>query len=701
MGNKISVLSVTSHSEENVSELCQSFINQSYLEKELLIITDENIEEHSNLKVFPLFTENIWESYRFLLEQATGDFVIFMHPNEYFYENHSLSKLMDKRNELNAQVIVCSYVKNKEGTFYYRHYGDNLRVSPIYKSGIAILMNRYMELRKLTGVLLAKETVQLNKNSGQLNLYDILCTTKSAFFDTNCYYVIPTNKSNSLNEQENNEVELPLYVQKEFVDNQPSTEINFAICVDDAYGKHLIPFLYSIHQHHEKANVYMFYTDLQAESLSLIMNIQDRFFHLKIKLIKIPHYYLEQMKDIQTIYTQLPLATYYRLFIPELLPHLDRVLYMDIDMVVLKNLDVLYYTEFEGNYLVAVPDLPMNHQLNYWGENLLGQFYNSYFNNGLLLMNLKLMRQNRHLEKLLKFIGENYHYFLYDDQDAFNIYYRGAVKYFPPTYNWTPFNYMIKDEEIADIAVMHFCGPEAKPWQNNSYLVEPVRKLKNYYRMTKLYAEHQLNYHPKVALFTNYRDKELMQRHKLESMLMQLETNTDIYILFNQNEVDNSIYYYNQFGKSMHLIKKEKDVLRQMKNILEKHQYEYVYCLFGIDYLDSNDVIHQLVNVAEDYHADIVFSTYKRLDEANGSFIFYNADGRIYPVLPDEYESYKQRDFDNLQSLQGLLIRSSLLLEGMNETTSSASELMSKILAKSPQIYYKDSHFWIHKIKKD
>ena len=78
MGNKISVLSVTSHSEENVTELCQSFINQSYLEKELLIITDENIEEHSNLKVFPLFTENIWESYRFLLEQATGDFVIFM-----------------------------------------------------------------------------------------------------------------------------------------------------------------------------------------------------------------------------------------------------------------------------------------------------------------------------------------------------------------------------------------------------------------------------------------------------------------------------------------------------------------------------------------------------------------------------------------------------------------------------------------------
>lgn len=60
MGNRTSVLSVTSHSEENVTELCQSFLNQSYLEKELLIITDENIEEHSNLKVFPLFTENIW-----------------------------------------------------------------------------------------------------------------------------------------------------------------------------------------------------------------------------------------------------------------------------------------------------------------------------------------------------------------------------------------------------------------------------------------------------------------------------------------------------------------------------------------------------------------------------------------------------------------------------------------------------------------
>ncbi|OUZ15053.1 hypothetical protein [Enterococcus cecorum] len=104
-----------------------------------------------------------------------------MHPNEYFYENHSLSKLMDKRNELNAQVIVCSYVKNKEGTFYYRHYGDNLRVSPIYKSGIAILMNRYMELRKLTGVLLAIETVQNKKALCQVVLIGLVRVVRVLF----------------------------------------------------------------------------------------------------------------------------------------------------------------------------------------------------------------------------------------------------------------------------------------------------------------------------------------------------------------------------------------------------------------------------------------------------------------------------------------------------------------------------------------
>ena len=100
---------------------------------------------------------------------------------------------------------------------------------------------------------------------------------------------------------------------------------------------------------------------------------------------------------------------------------------MDVNMMVMKNLDELYYTSFEGNYLVAVNDLAMIRQENYWGTTLLGKSYKNYFNSGLLLMNLYLMRKNQHLSKLLKFIGENYLYFNYDVQDAFNLFYRGEI----------------------------------------------------------------------------------------------------------------------------------------------------------------------------------------------------------------------------------------------------------------------------------
>ena len=331
---------------------------------------------------------------------------------------------------------------------------------------------------------------------------------------------------------------------------------------------------------------------------------------------------------------------------------------MDVNMMVMKNLDELYYTSFEGNYLVAVNDLAMIRQENYWGTTLLGKSYKNYFNSGLLLMNLYLMRKNQHLSKLLKFIGENYLYFNYDVQDAFNLFYR----------------------------------------RNHSYVDDNYALLKNYYRCSKLAVDHLLNRQPRVAIFTDDTGIFNSEKHKVESFLMQIEANVEIYILFDERRVGDYLYDYAQLSPYIHLVaKKQKSHLQIMREILKKDVVDYVYCLYGMDYLEVEDAIYQLTSIAEDYQADVVFSTYKVLEVEKGLFYQYRTDNQIHVVKSSDYEEYRKKNFSNLNLLQGTLIKTPIIEYVLNENVATEDEIMLKVISRSSRIYYKDSYFWIKK----
>ena len=699
MDYKISVLTVVNRACETPTNLINSFSSQSYPEKELLVMTNEELDMCNDVKVFQpqhSFIENI----EFLVAQASGDYVIFMHPNEFFSENTVLEELMSKCLAENVDALVFSYMKLEEGKFYFHHYGDDVRVRPLYPSSVPILMNRYEEFRKWTGVLYKKELVTVSSENGQENLLATLTKADKILFDTKAYYVIPTHESNSLVESASNDVDLPFYVKKEISPYAEAVEgpINVAMCIDNNYGRYISPLLYSLHQHHETVNVYLIYADLNEEMFLLLMDLKRVLTHLNIKLKRIPKYMIEQLKNIQTIHTGLAISTYYRLFIPTLLPHVNRVLYMDVDMMVMKNLDELYYTSFEGNYLVAVNDLAMIRQENYWGTTLLGKYYKNYFNNGLLLMNLYLMRKNQHLSKLLKFIGENYLYFNHDNQDTFNLFYRGAVKYFPMTFNWMPYDYRFYVEKFEDLSIVHFCGEAAKPWRNHSYVDDNYTLLKNYYRCSKLAVDHLLNRQPRVAIFTDDTGIFNSEKHKVESFLMQLEANVEIYILFDERRVGDYLYDYAQLSPYIHLVaKKQKSHLQIMREILKKDVVDYVYCLYGMDYLEVEDAIYQLTSIAEDHQADVVFSTYKVLEVEKGLFYQYRSDNQIHLVKASDYEVYQKKQFSNLNSLQGTLIKTPIIESVLNENVTTEDEVMLKVISRSSRIYYKDSYFWIKK----
>lgn len=301
-------------------------------------MTDETFDCQEGVKVLVNTHKEYSDKVNEAVKQVGGEYVLFMHPNEYFCDETALEELITKCDKSDAQAVVFSYMRFDGNNLLFDHYGDKIKSRIAYPSSLPILMPRHPEFRKLNGVLLAKNIVTISQKNGQKNLYDSLSKADKIIFDTKAYYTIPLYETNSLAESEVNDIPLPVYVEKvipsSMVDDK--TPLSIALCVDNNYGKYLTPILYSIHQHHKEADIYIIYAELDAMVLCLIMDLNDALPNLRIRLKQIPKYIINQLQVVQSEFTGLPVSAYYRLFIPELLSHLDRVLYMDVDMLILQ-----------------------------------------------------------------------------------------------------------------------------------------------------------------------------------------------------------------------------------------------------------------------------------------------------------------------------------------------------------------------------
>lgn len=133
-------------------------------------------------------------------------------------------------------------------------------------------------------------------------------------------------------------------------------------------------------------------------------------------------------------------ATYYRLYLEELLPQIEKVLYIDCDVLILKDPAWLYDYDIDGYYVAASQDL--GYRCPDWpgrekGIAVLaaeGVQYDHYFNAGVLLMNLKQMRQDHLSSGMLQLSERND--LLFQDQDVLNIACRDKWKEFPMEWNY-------------------------------------------------------------------------------------------------------------------------------------------------------------------------------------------------------------------------------------------------------------------------
>lgn len=110
---------------------------------------------------------------------------------------------------------------------------------------------------------------------------------------------------------------------------------------------------------------------------------------------------------------------YYRLKIAQLLPHADKVIYFNTDVVVLDNIEKLWDADMTDYSLAAVEDVGLRKKIAAAKERLAIPSNAYYINSGVLIMNLFHWREKRLGKAIMEYLQPQPN-LLYHDQDALN-----------------------------------------------------------------------------------------------------------------------------------------------------------------------------------------------------------------------------------------------------------------------------------------
>lgn len=231
-------------------------------------------------------------------------------------------------------------------------------------------------------------------------------------------------------------------------------------------------------------DIKILYTSINEENKQKILKYENT--NVKIEFVDL-NYYIEELQEklyTRDYYTK---TTYYRLLIPNLYPQYDKAIYLDSDIVVLGDISQLYNEDVENNLLGAVPDASVRKlkEFSEYVERVVGMAdYKNYFNAGILLMNLKEMREFDFQSKFL-YLLENIKFSVAQDQDYLNRICKGRTKILDAGWDVMPIPTDSPMQE-KDIKIIHY-NLIYKPWHFDNVLYQEY--FWEYARQTEFYNE--------------------------------------------------------------------------------------------------------------------------------------------------------------------------------------------------------------------
>lgn len=236
--------------------------------------------------------------------------------------------------------------------------------------------------------------------------------------------------------------------------------MDFCYSTNENFAPHIAVSITSLLENNSSREiaVHILHSDLSEETIARLSAFENRYKNAKIVFHKIDETRFEKFALSIDYITK---ETYYRYLIAELLPNVDKILYLDGDTIVNGDISELFDIDLFGVYCAGVRDIFIDGSGYKKELNLDGL----YINAGVILFNLAEIRKSGIVEKLFNLTGKND--FKYQDQDAINIAFNGRIKELDCIYNFKRIHQKAFPEKTASAKIIHYVGPN-KPWKRFS-----------------------------------------------------------------------------------------------------------------------------------------------------------------------------------------------------------------------------------------
>lgn len=267
--------------------------------------------------------------------------------------------------------------------------------------------------------------------------------------------------------------------------------IHIACNIDRNYVRHCGVTLASLFENNrgEAFTVHVIARGLEEEDRRALTRLAEGYGH-KV-CFHVPDKRLAEGFTIRATHNRLSVAAYFRCFLSEILPEdIDRILYLDCDILVLENIAPLWGTPLdEDTAVAAVEDTGCRESQRY--DVLHYPETDSYFNSGVLLANLAYWRKHDVAQACTDFYHRHPERIIFNDQDLLNCVLHDRKKLVDLRWNvqdgfyrnvpaFGPQWHKAHADVLKHPAILHFTN--RKPWLYDSQ--HPLREL--YFRYWNL-----------------------------------------------------------------------------------------------------------------------------------------------------------------------------------------------------------------------
>lgn len=213
-------------------------------------------------------------------------------------------------------------------------------------------------------------------------------------------------------------------------------EMNILFVTDENFAEICTVAMRSVVEHNENVTIYVIQDNVKEVTLK---KMKDSLHGIECNLIFINAIDIAKKYHITTEKSDWPVSCMHRLFVCDYLPiTMDKILYLDCDVIVRHSLNELYETSFDDDeYCAAAADCVGSLSRKNIGIDSKSDYYNS----GVMLINLDLWRKNEAKLKFMKIMEEKKGTFQYPDQDIINKVFENHIKRIDAKYNVTSYEY--------------------------------------------------------------------------------------------------------------------------------------------------------------------------------------------------------------------------------------------------------------------